>query len=323
MTPPTPKQDPWFKNWNIGISPGMEELPEYPKAEDATTSGDIARAWHQMQKDFAHQTLNENFPSYRPHKPQPFEANQSYQDYMNEHQTVLKNLDPFFLNGYQRAKPQAFSLFGKAEEPAPESIPQPEFKEGFENAEVPGPQKEEEVPSQPQQGKWLPRSDKPYPGVRAKTSEEIRKNDMEFETTLNSMNIPDSQKALLREIRKYENSGAGPEDYRIHHPGGPSSGPSEGMGVDWGQPHRNPSTIEQQALNAGYSASEAKARAQAYGKRGVDSVDYVRDNRDSLAAPTHEQAIKLALDDPQMKIATKRIENLAKARPLSNEQQGH
>ncbi|MGE0252012.1 MAG: glycosyl hydrolase 108 family protein [Dongiaceae bacterium] len=138
--PPRPRQDSWFNNWNIGISPGMEELPDYPKTEDQTTGGDIARAWHQMQKDFAHQTMNENFPSYKPHKPQPFNANQSYDDYMNEHKLVLRNLDPFFLNNYQRAKPEGFSLFGKEEapvqnadapkaptpEPSTASIPQPQ-----------------------------------------------------------------------------------------------------------------------------------------------------------------------------------------------------
>ncbi|MGE3479645.1 MAG: glycosyl hydrolase 108 family protein [Dongiaceae bacterium] len=123
--PPRPRQDPWFNNWNIGISPGMEELPDYPKAEDSTTGGDIARAWHQMQKDFAHRTMNENFPSYKPHKPQPFNANQSYDDYMNEHKLVLRNLDPFFLNNYQRAKPQAFSLFGK-EEAQDQAAPTPD-----------------------------------------------------------------------------------------------------------------------------------------------------------------------------------------------------
>ncbi|MGE0252014.1 MAG: glycosyl hydrolase 108 family protein [Dongiaceae bacterium] len=133
--PPRPRQDSWFNNWNIGISPGMEELPDYPKTEDQTTGGDIARAWHQMQKDFAHQTMNENFPSYKPHKPQPFNVPQSYDDYMNEHKLVLRNLDPFFLNNYQRAKPEAFSLFGKEEaqdqaaptpEPSTASIPQPQ-----------------------------------------------------------------------------------------------------------------------------------------------------------------------------------------------------
>ncbi|MGE3479643.1 MAG: hypothetical protein AB7G80_09250 [Dongiaceae bacterium] len=369
--PPRPRQDPWFNNWNIGISPGMEELPDYPKAEDSTTGGDIARAWHQMQKDFAHRTMNENFPSYKPHKPQPFNANQSYDDYMNEHKLVLRNLDPFFLNNYQRAKPQAFSLFGKEEAPvqnadAPKaSTPQgqPEepgffkpldqmlkeveerntrgeffdesgkwvkrnasanepvvFKQPFENAGAPiieGQQKAElhQFPEP-----FLPWSNKPYPGNIRKTHAQIAQNDADFERTMGALNLPEYKKIQLREIRLHENRGGGPEDYRLHHPG-QASGPTEGMGVDWGQKHRTPAGIEQQALAAGFSPEEARMRAQLAMRTAGRSAAFVEENRSRFSAPTHEQAIKLTLNDPHMKNIDKKLSTITNVRPLTPQQQ--
>ncbi|MGE0251969.1 MAG: pesticin C-terminus-like muramidase [Dongiaceae bacterium] len=91
----------WSKIWNIQPS-NLPGLPVYPKPDDVTTGADIARNWHQLKKTFAQQTINENFPSYSALKPQPLTANQSYHDYMNEHQLVLNQMDPLQVASYVR-----------------------------------------------------------------------------------------------------------------------------------------------------------------------------------------------------------------------------
>ncbi|MGE3479641.1 MAG: hypothetical protein AB7G80_09240 [Dongiaceae bacterium] len=261
--PTQPRQDPWFNNWNIGISPGMKELPVYPKAEDQTTGGDIARAWHQMQKDFVHRTMNENFPSYKPHKPQPFNANQSYDDYMNEHKLVLRNLDPFFLNNYQRAKPQAFSLFGKEEaqdqaaptpDPSTASILQPQEPSFFKPLDEMLKEVEERNARGEffdESGKWVKREKVAGDYIRGNT--ELPPIESEKSTTSSSRPL---QTLFSREDLLAKALGQAEEGNPKPHVPGPNSGITLGRGND--SRGSSPAKLEKDLIELGYPRDQVK-----------------------------------------------------------------
>ncbi len=327
-TPPIIAQAPqdkggwndWMTNWNLQRS-DLGDLPEYPQANDpfalGKQTGDMIRkTWHDVHKDYAFNTIQENFPSFGAPEPQPDESYHGYFDRVgqkvqetNPYQLATMRRfsadeQPINLAQSQPAQPEAQSPFMEGDT----GLPQYNINDDF-SASVQG------LPN----GKWI-HTDKAYPGYIKKTTRQAQQNDVDFSTTLQKTEMPDDQKAMVLEIRKYENPGAGPEDYKLHHPKGKYSGPTMGMGSDFGQPHRSSPMNEQQALNAGFNPKDAKIIGGAANKRGYDSADYVMENRDWMDAPTHEQAINLMRNDEHFQRTVSRVENIAKTRDLDTDQ---
>ncbi|MGE0252192.1 MAG: hypothetical protein AB7G80_03585 [Dongiaceae bacterium] len=88
---PQTNQTAWKNIWNIAPDPLGSDLPDYPKAEDQTTGGDIRRAWHDMNKNFVHTQVKNYFPKFQVARPA---AQEPVDGYLNRLDAQVQAGDP-------------------------------------------------------------------------------------------------------------------------------------------------------------------------------------------------------------------------------------
>ncbi len=94
----------WMGNWDLQRS-DLGDLPEYPSPNDpfalGKRTGDMIRkTWHDVHKDYAYQTIQNNFPDLDISSPQP---DQSYHDFFNGIKQQLNTIPPYQLAAMQRS----------------------------------------------------------------------------------------------------------------------------------------------------------------------------------------------------------------------------
>ena len=111
-TPPYVAQPPqnktgwgdWMGHWDLQRS-DLGDLPEYPSPNDpfalGKRTGDMIReTWHDMHKDYAYKTIQNNFPDLDIAAPQP---NQSYHDFFDAVKQQVGAIPPDQLAAMERA----------------------------------------------------------------------------------------------------------------------------------------------------------------------------------------------------------------------------
>ncbi len=111
-TPPYVAQPPqdktgwgdWMGNWGLQRS-DLGDLPQYPSPNDpfalGKQTGDMIRkTWHDVHKDYAFNTIQENFPDLDISQPQP---DQSYHDFFDGIKRQIDAMPSHLLAAMQRA----------------------------------------------------------------------------------------------------------------------------------------------------------------------------------------------------------------------------
>ncbi|TAH32500.1 MAG: hypothetical protein EYC62_09025 [Alphaproteobacteria bacterium] len=162
--PPQDKSawDNWMGNWDLQHS-GLDNLPEYPSPNDpfalGKQTGDMIRkTWHDVHKDYAYQTIQNNFPNLHISAPQP---GQSYHDFFSNMKQELDSFSPYKLAGMKPFDPNAQPI-----QMAPAAIQPQQSQSSFMEGDTNLPQytinDDFSASTQPQQqGKWLYNLNKP------------------------------------------------------------------------------------------------------------------------------------------------------------------
>lgn len=273
-TPPIIAQAPqdkggwndWMTNWNLQRS-DLGDLPEYPQANDpfalGKQTGDMIRkTWHDVHKDYAFNTIQENFPSFGAPEPQPDE---SYHGYFDRVGQKVQEANPYQLTTMRRFSADEQPINLAQSQP---SQPQSTFMEGDTGLPQYNINDDFSASVQPQQqGKYLYDLQKRTPI-----------NKVPYDPNGFRQVAPDYTPAQLQAADRV--IGAEKMVTNLYFPGGgyKKSGLTGAGGVDFGQ--KSPREIQTLGENAGMAQDRIDILKRAAQLKGQSAVQTLEDDPD-------------------------------------------